>query len=82
MQVPLLSKEVFLLTKYLTDNITVMSKVAITLVKSSIKRPKVQKATLTALGLTKMHRTVEKELNPAIQGMINVVKHMVKVEQI
>lgn len=59
-----------------------MSKVAITLVKSPIKRPKVQKATLVALGLNKMNRTVQKDLNPAIQGMINVVKHMVKVEQI
>jgi len=59
-----------------------MSKVSITLVKSAIKRPKVQKATLAALGLNKMHKTVEKENNAAIQGMINVVKHMVKVEQI
>ncbi len=59
-----------------------MSKISITLVKSSIKRPKVQKATLVALGLTKMNKTVEKESNPAILGMINVVKHMVKVEQI
>lgn len=58
-----------------------MSKIAITLVKSSIKRPKVQKDTLIALGLRKMNKTVEKENNPAIQGMINVVRHMVKVEQ-
>jgi len=58
-----------------------MSKIAITLVKSSIKRPKVQKATLKALGLNKMHRTVEKESNPAILGMIRVVNHLVKVEQ-
>ncbi len=58
-----------------------MSKIAITLVRSSIKRPKVQKATLAALGLTKMHKTVEKESNPAILGMINVVRHLVKLEQ-
>ncbi|HEX4887348.1 MAG TPA: 50S ribosomal protein L30 [Luteibaculaceae bacterium] len=59
-----------------------MSKIAITLVKSAIKRPKVQKATLKALGLTKMHKTVEKENSPAIMGMVNVVKHMIKVEQL
>jgi large subunit ribosomal protein L30 len=56
-----------------------MSKVKITLVKSGIDRPERQKRTLSALGLRKMNRTVEKELTPQIQGMIEAVKHLIKV---
>lgn len=56
-----------------------MSKVKITQVKSGIDRPLDQKATLKALGL-KMHRTVEVELNPQLQGMINKVKHLLTIE--
>lgn len=59
-----------------------MSKVKITLVKSGIDRPEVQKRTLRALGLTKMKRTVEKENTVQIQGMINRVKHLVEVKKV
>jgi large subunit ribosomal protein L30 len=59
-----------------------MSKVKITQVKSTIKRPEVQKRTMQALGLGKMNKSVEKELNPAIEGMIRAVKHMIVVENI
>jgi large subunit ribosomal protein L30 len=59
-----------------------MSKVKITQVKSTIKRPEVQKRTMQALGLGKINRSVEKELNPAIEGMIRAVKHMIVVENI
>lgn len=59
-----------------------MSKVRITLVKSTIKRPMVQKLTVEALGLGKLNRSVEKELTPSISGMINKVGHLVKVEEI
>jgi large subunit ribosomal protein L30 len=59
-----------------------MSKVKITQVKSTIKRPQVQKRTMQALGLGKMNRSVEKELNPAIEGMIRAVQHMIVVENI
>ncbi|MFN7302446.1 MAG: 50S ribosomal protein L30 [Bacteroidia bacterium] len=57
-----------------------MSKVKITLVKSAIGYPKNQKATLQALGLRKLNRSRELELNPQIQGMINTVKHLLTVE--
>ena len=40
-----------------------------------------QRATLKALGLTKLNKTVEKENNEFIQGMIKVVEHLVKVEE-
>ncbi len=58
-----------------------MAKVKITQVKSVIDRPKKQKATIKALGLTRMHQTVEKENTPVIQGMIKAVSHLVKVEE-
>ena len=59
-----------------------MAKVKLTLVKSQTKRSPRQRATLTALGLGKTNSSVEKELNPAIEGMINKVKHVLKVEQV
>lgn len=59
-----------------------MAKVKITLVKSGIGRKKNQKATLTALGLHKMNATKVVDVNPAIQGMINTVNHLLKVENV
>jgi large subunit ribosomal protein L30 len=53
--------------------------IQITLVKSPIGYEKSQKATVKALGLTKMNQTVEKEDNPAIRGMIAKVSHLVAV---
>lgn len=59
-----------------------MSKVRITQIRSAIDYPKYQKSTLTALGIRKMHNTVEKEATPQILGMIAAVQHLVKVENI
>lgn len=58
-----------------------MGKLKITQVKSGIDRPKRQKDTLKALGLGKMHRTVEHVATPQILGMIEKVNHLVKVEE-
>lgn len=58
-----------------------MAKIKITLVKSGIDRPERQKRTLAALGLNKMHRTVEVESTTQIKGMINIVKHLVEVKE-
>ncbi|PLK43483.1 MULTISPECIES: 50S ribosomal protein L30 [Emticicia] len=58
-----------------------MAKVKITQVRSTIGRPEVQKRTIAALGLGKLNRTVEKELNPAMQGMINKVQHLLVIEE-
>lgn len=58
-----------------------MAKVKITQVRSTIGRPEVQKRTIAALGLGKLNRTVEKELNPALQGMINKVQHLLVIEE-
>lgn len=54
-----------------------MAKLVITQIKSSIKRPAKQKATLQALGLKKLNQTVEHEGTPQILGMLNKVQHMV-----
>ena len=59
-----------------------MAKMKITLVRSGIDRPDTQKRTLKALGLTKMHRSVELEMTPQIKGMINKVQHLVEVTAI
>jgi len=58
-----------------------MGKVIIKQVKSSIDRSKKQKNTLIALGLRGINKTVEKEVTPQIQGMIDKVSHLVTVEQ-
>ena len=57
-----------------------MAKVKITQVKSVIDRPKRQKDTMKALGLTKMNSSVVKEVNPQIEGMIAKVAHLITTE--
>jgi large subunit ribosomal protein L30 len=47
---------------------------------SPIGRHASQRATLIGLGLNKMHRTRELEDTPSVRGMINKVKHLVRVE--
>lgn len=56
-------------------------KIKITQVKSTIGRTRKQKATLTALGLHKIRHSVIKSDVPQIRGMIQVVNHLVKVEE-
>ncbi len=48
-------------------------------VRSAIRRPKDQQATLNGLGLTKMNKVRELEDTPAVRGMINKVAHLVRV---
>ena len=59
-----------------------MKKVRITLIKGIVRRLPVHRANVAALGLRKIGQTVEHNLTPSIQGMINAVKAMVKVEEI
>ena len=58
-----------------------MKTIEITIVKSIIGRKPNQIATAKALGLTKINQTVEKEANEAILGMVNTIKHLVKVTE-
>lgn len=57
-------------------------KLKVTLVKSTIGAIPKHRATVEALGLKKPHWTVEKPDNAAVRGMIDQVKHLVKVEEI
>jgi large subunit ribosomal protein L30 len=59
-----------------------MSKIRITQIKSKIGKPARQKRTLEALGIKKMHHSVEHEATPQIMGMVVKVRHLVKVEEI
>ena len=58
-----------------------MSKIKITQIKSFIKKPKNQKLTLKALGLKKIGQSVIHEKSNVIVGMIEKVKHLIKVEK-
>lgn len=55
-------------------------KIKVTLVRSGIGKAKKIRQTLTGLGLTKMHKTVELNNTPAIRGMIEKVSFLVRVE--
>ncbi|MCA1028594.1 MULTISPECIES: 50S ribosomal protein L30 [Cytobacillus] len=57
------------------------NKLEVTLTRSVIGRPEDQRQTVTALGLRKMHQTVEHQDNPAIRGMIKKVAHLVTVTE-
>lgn len=59
-----------------------MGKVKITLVKSSIGSTKRQKAILESLGLRKLNQTIEHETKPEILGMVNKMRHLLKVEEL
>jgi len=59
-----------------------MDKVKITQIKSVIDRSERQKVTVRALGLKKINASVEHTVTPQIQGMINKVHHLIKVEKI
>jgi large subunit ribosomal protein L30 len=57
-------------------------KVKITQIRSIIGRPEKQRRIIRALGLRKMHMTVEHKNNPAILGMAKKVPHLVRVEEV
>lgn len=59
-----------------------MAKVKVTQIRSVIGHPKSQKVTLKTLGIRKLNHSVEVELNPRTEGMIEAVKHLVRIDQI
>jgi large subunit ribosomal protein L30 len=59
-----------------------MAKIRITQVKSKNGKPERQKRTLEALGIRRLNHSVEHEATPPILGMVEKVKHLVKVENI
>lgn len=58
-----------------------MAKIKITQIKSTIKRPQSQKATIEALGLGRINKTVEVEATSSILGMVRKVNHLVQVTE-
>ncbi len=58
------------------------NKLKITLVKSTIGAVPKNRKTVEALGLRKLNHSVEMPDNDAVRGMIRLVKHLVKVEEI
>ena len=59
-----------------------MAKIKVTQVKSSIKRLRPQKRTLEALGLRGIGKEITHEATPNILGMIEKVKHLVKITEV
>lgn len=55
--------------------------IKITQVKSRIGSNKRQRATLDTLGLRRINHTVELEGTPVVLGMVEKVKHLVRIEQ-
>ena len=58
------------------------NKLKITLVRSTIGAIPKHRETVKALGLRKLHKSVEMPDNPAVRGMVAQVRHLVKVEEI
>ena len=55
--------------------------VKVTQIRSPIGRPKDQRATLVGLGLNKMHKSSKLENTLAVQGMIEKVRHLIRVDE-
>ena len=58
-----------------------MARLRITYTKSAIGYNVKQKLTIQALGLRRLHQTVEHDDSPVIRGMVNKVPHLVRVER-
>jgi large subunit ribosomal protein L30 len=56
-----------------------MSTIKIKQVRSSIKCPADQKATIKALGFKRLNQVLEKEATPQILGMVKKVNHLLQV---
>ncbi len=57
-------------------------KVTVTWIKSGIGYSQRQKDTVRALGLHRLHQTVELRDTPEVRGMVEKVRHLVKVEEV
>ena len=57
-------------------------KIRIELVRSCIGRKPKHVKTVKALGLKRLHHTIEKEASPAVLGMVKSVAFMLKVEEL
>ncbi len=58
-----------------------MSKLRVTWIKSGIGYEESQKRTLKSLGFHRLNQSVVHEDTNSVRGMINKVRHLVKVEE-
>ena len=58
-----------------------MAKLSVTLKRSVIGEKPKTRANVRALGLRKLHQTVEHEDTPDVRGMLHKVRHLVEVEE-
>jgi large subunit ribosomal protein L30 len=56
-----------------------MATIKIKQVRSAIRRPADQKATIKALGFRKLNQMIEKEATPQILGMVKKIQHLIEV---
>ena len=56
------------------------STIQVTQIKSVIGRKPGQKETLIGLGLNKLNKTSVLEDTPSVRGMVNKVKHLIRIE--
>ena len=57
-------------------------KLRITYIKSTIGYSQRHKDTMRGLGLRKLHQSVEQVDSPSLQGMLRMVNHLVKIEEV
>jgi large subunit ribosomal protein L30 len=57
-------------------------KLKVTLIRSTIRRPRMQKLTVEAMGFHRLHETRVLPDNPATRGMINRVSHLLRWEPV
>jgi len=55
--------------------------ITVRLVRSMIGRPEKQRVVLRGMGLTKMQKTVQLPDTPQVRGMLDKVKHLIRVEE-
>jgi large subunit ribosomal protein L30 len=59
-----------------------MARLKVTYVRSVIGQKPDQERTVQALGLRRLHQTVEHEDSPQLRGMVHKVRHLVRVEEL
>jgi len=59
-----------------------VTRLRITWTKSTIGYRRDQRATIRSLGLKRLHQVVERYDSPIVRGMVNKVRHLVRVEEI
>lgn len=60
---------------------TASKQITVRQIASPIGRKPAQKATLVGLGLDKLHAVSTLEDTPSVRGMVNKIKHLVKIEE-